>query len=53
MVVDPVGGEAFDDAIRVLATEGRLLVIGFAAGRDSDRQGEPAAAAQRRVVGVG
>jgi NADPH2:quinone reductase len=32
MVVDPIGGEAFDDAIRVLATEGRLLVIGFAAG---------------------
>src|ERR1700752_1550413 len=32
MGVDPVGGEAFDDAIRVLATEGRLLVIGFAAG---------------------
>ncbi len=32
MVVDPVGGPAFDDAIRVLATEVRLLVIGFAAG---------------------
>lgn len=32
MVVDPIGGEAFDDAVRVLATEGRLLVIGFAAG---------------------
>lgn len=32
VVVDPVGGEAFDDAIRVIATEGRLLVIGFAAG---------------------
>lgn len=32
MVVDPVGGPAFDDAVRVLATEGRLLVIGFAAG---------------------
>ncbi|WP_197383319.1 NADPH:quinone oxidoreductase family protein [Mycolicibacterium mengxianglii] len=32
LVVDPVGGEAFDDAIRVIATEGRLLVIGFAAG---------------------
>ena len=32
VVVDPVGGDAFDDAIRVLATEGRLLVIGFAAG---------------------
>ena len=32
MVVDPVGGPAFDDAIRVLATEGRLLVLGFASG---------------------
>jgi NADPH2:quinone reductase len=32
LVVDPVGGEAFDDAIRALDTEGRLLVIGFAAG---------------------
>ena len=32
MVVDPVGGAAFDDAIRVLATEGRLLVLGFASG---------------------
>lgn len=32
VVVDPVGGEAFDEAIRALAPEGRLLVIGFAAG---------------------
>jgi NADPH2:quinone reductase len=32
MVVDPVGGEVFDDAIRALATEGRLLVLGFASG---------------------
>ncbi len=48
LVVDPVGGEAFDDAIRALATEGRLLVIGFAAGAHSDRQGQPAAVAQRR-----
>lgn len=32
VVVDPIGGPAFDDAIRVLATDGRLLVIGFAAG---------------------
>jgi NADPH2:quinone reductase len=32
VVVDPVGGDAFDDAIRVLATEGRLLVLGFASG---------------------
>jgi len=32
IVVDPVGGAAFDDAIRVLAIDGKLLVIGFAAG---------------------
>lgn len=32
LVVDPIGGPAFDDAIRAMATEGRLLVIGFAAG---------------------
>lgn len=32
VVVDPVGGEPFDDAVRSLAIEGRLLVIGFAAG---------------------
>jgi NADPH2:quinone reductase len=32
LVVDPIGGEAFDDAVRALAPEGRLLVLGFAAG---------------------
>ena len=32
VLVDPVGGEAFDEAVRTLAIEGRLLVIGFAAG---------------------
>ncbi|MDV7085244.1 NADPH:quinone oxidoreductase family protein [Rhodococcus sp. IEGM 248] len=32
IVVDPVGGGAFDEAVRVLAPEGRLVVIGFAGG---------------------
>ena len=54
VVVDPIGGDAFDDAIRVLAPEGRLLVIGFAAG-----QGIPTVKVNRlllrnvSVVGVG
>jgi NADPH2:quinone reductase len=54
LVVDPIGGEAFDDAIRALATEGRLLVIGFAAGG-----GIPAVKVNRlllrnvSVIGVG
>jgi NADPH:quinone reductase len=32
VVVDPVGGDRFTDSLRVLAPEGRLLVIGFTAG---------------------
>jgi NADPH2:quinone reductase len=32
VVVDPVGGDRFTDSLRSLATEGRLLVIGFTAG---------------------
>ncbi|CAM4260290.1 Alcohol dehydrogenase [Mycobacterium basiliense] len=32
IVVDPIGGSSFEDAIRVLAVDGKLLVIGFAAG---------------------
>lgn len=32
VVYDPVGGESFDVARRLLAWEGRLLVVGFASG---------------------
>jgi NADPH2:quinone reductase len=32
VVVDPVGGDLFDGSLRLLAPEGRYLVIGFAAG---------------------
>lgn len=33
VIYDPVGGDAFDTAVRCLANEGRYLVIGFASGR--------------------
>lgn len=33
VVFDAVGGDYFDQALRSLAWEGRLLVVGFAAGR--------------------
>ena len=33
IVLDPVGGDVFDAALRALAWCGRLVVIGFAAGR--------------------
>jgi NADPH:quinone reductase len=32
LVVDPVGGDRMTDSLRALAPEGRLLVLGFAAG---------------------
>jgi NADPH2:quinone reductase len=33
VVVDVVGGDLFTDSLRVLAPQGRLLVVGFAAGQ--------------------
>jgi NADPH2:quinone reductase len=33
IILDPLGGDVFDAAIRALAWRGRLVVIGFAAGR--------------------
>ena len=33
VVFDPVGGDAFDQAVRRIAWEGRYLVVGFASGR--------------------
>lgn len=33
LVYDPVGGDAFDQSLRCIAWEGRIIVIGFAAGR--------------------
>lgn len=32
VIYDPVGGELFDDCLRAVAWNGRILVIGFAAG---------------------
>lgn len=33
IVIDPVGGDVFDAALRALAWSGRIVIIGFAAGR--------------------
>jgi NADPH2:quinone reductase len=33
IVIDPLGGDAFDGAVRSLAWRGRLVIVGFAAGR--------------------
>lgn len=33
VIFDPVGGDVFDESVRCIAFNGRLLVIGFAGGR--------------------
>ncbi|HKF74455.1 MAG TPA: NADPH:quinone oxidoreductase family protein [Stellaceae bacterium] len=35
VIYDPVGGDAFDQCLRSIAWEGRIIVIGFAGGRIS------------------
>lgn len=36
VIVDPVGGDVFDESTRCIAFDGRLLVVGFASGRIPD-----------------
>ena len=46
VVLDVVGGDAFTDSLRCLAEQGRLLVVGFAAG-----QGIPEVKVNRLLLG--
>lgn len=46
LVLDVVGGDVFTDSLRCLATQGRLLVVGFAAG-----QGIPEVRVNRLLLG--
>jgi NADPH2:quinone reductase len=46
IVLDVVGGDAFTDSLRCLAEQGRLLVVGFAAG-----QGIPEVRVNRLLLG--
>ncbi len=52
VVFDPVGGDAFDEALRCLAREGRLLVIGFASGRIPDVPAWRVLKSECSVIGV-
>jgi threonine dehydrogenase-like Zn-dependent dehydrogenase len=33
VIFDPVGGDVFDESLRSIAPDGRIVVIGFASGR--------------------
>lgn len=36
VIVDPVGGDVFDESVRCIAFDGQLLVLGFTSGRIAD-----------------
>ncbi len=52
VIFDPVGGDVFDASRRVVAFEGRILVIGFTAGRFADAPTNHVLIKNYSVVGV-
>ena len=52
VVYDPVGGEYFDVARRLVAWEGRLLVVGFASGTIPSAPANHALVKNYDIVGV-
>lgn len=52
VIYDPVGGDLFDQAIRAIAWNGRLLVVGFASGRIPELPVNLALLKGAAVVGV-
>lgn len=52
VIYDPVGGDAFDESLRCINWEGRLLVIGFASGRIPQPKANLILLKSCQVVGV-
>lgn len=52
VIYDPVGGDAFDQAMRCINWNGRLLVIGFASGRIPELPANLALLKSANIVGV-
>lgn len=53
VILDVVGGDRFDESLRCLAPEGRLLVVGFAGGRIPEVRVNRLLLRNVDVVGVG
>lgn len=52
VVYDPVGGDIFDQSTKCIASEGRLLVVGFASGRIPEMAANRALLKNISMVGV-
>lgn len=53
VIVDPVGGERFEQSVRCLAREGRLVVVGFTSGQIPQAAANRLLLANAAVVGSG
>jgi NADPH2:quinone reductase len=53
VILDPVGGTRFADSLRILNSDGRLLVVGFAEGEIPTVQANRLLLKNTAVVGVG
>ena len=52
VIYDPVGGDAFDESLRCIRWDGRLLVIGFASGRIPEARANLVLLKGCQIVGV-
>lgn len=52
VIYDPVGGDVFDASRKVIAFEGRILIIGFVSGRFADAPTNHALVKNYAVLGV-
>lgn len=52
VIFDPVGGDVFDKSTKVIAWEGRILVIGFTSGRMAEARTNHVLIKNYSVVGV-
>jgi NADPH2:quinone reductase len=52
VVIDPVGGDAFDASARSMALEGRIVLIGFAGGRMQEMKPGPVLVKNYSVLGL-
>ncbi len=52
LVIDPVGGDAYDASTKCIALDGRIMVIGFAGGRQQEVRAAHALVKSYGVIGV-
>jgi NADPH2:quinone reductase len=52
LVYDPVGGDIFDESIRCLAWEGRIIVVGFVSGRAAEAKTNHLLIKGASVIGI-